>query len=163
MIIGIMIHIYFTNCSILLPYLRFFIIVYADRPSVNGHSGCWKHTASLSAPWISSFSGSLSPSNRKSNSHHPICFVSLKVGVPDILRAKGDMDSNQQCPQCCGCDEQIHTDCRSPVEKKGWHGHSLTERATDPCQDRLLLLCSSRHQRRFSFIMLRFALGDYLL
>ena len=29
---------------------------------------------------------------------------------------------------CCGCDEQIHMDYRSPVEKKGQHGHSLSER-----------------------------------
>ena len=51
---------------------------------------------------------------------------------------------------CCGCDEQIHTDYRSPVEKKGWHGHSLSEREGErareslrepnPCLDRLLLL-----------------------
>ena len=33
----------------------------------------------------------------------------------------------------------------------------------DPCLDRLLLLFSSMHQRRFSFILLRFALGNYLL
>ena len=30
---------------------------------------------------------------------------------------------------CCGCNEQIPTDYRSPMEKKGWHGHSLSERA----------------------------------
>ena len=29
-----------------------------------------------------------------------------------------------QCPWCCACDEQIHMDCGSPVEKKGQHGHS---------------------------------------
>ena len=29
---------------------------------------------------------------------------------------------------CRGCDEQIHKDYRSPVEKKGWHGHSLSEK-----------------------------------
>ena len=33
---------------------------------------------------------------------------------------------------CCGHDEQIHTDCRSPVEKKVWHGHSLSERGPQP-------------------------------
>ena len=33
---------------------------------------------------------------------------------------------------CCGCNKQIHTDYRSPVEKKGWHGHSLSERAPQP-------------------------------
>ena len=50
------------------------------------------------------------------------------------------------------------------MEKKGRHGHSLRERERlDPCLDRLLLLSNSIHQRRFSFIMLRFALGDYFL
>ena len=29
---------------------------------------------------------------------------------------------------CCGCNKQIHRDYRSPVEKKGQHGHSLSER-----------------------------------
>ena len=34
---------------------------------------------------------------------------------------------------------QIHRDYRSPVEKKGGHGHSLGEReGCDPCLDRLL-------------------------
>ena len=28
----------------------------------------------------------------------------------------------------CGCDKEIHTDYRSLVEKKGQHGHSLSER-----------------------------------
>ena len=42
---------------------------------------------------------------------------------------------------CCGCNEQIHTEYRSPVEKKGQHDHSLGERAgPDPSLDRLLLL-----------------------
>ena len=42
---------------------------------------------------------------------------------------------------CCGCDEQIHTDYRSPVEKKGGCGHSLSEReGPNPFLDRLLLL-----------------------
>ena len=29
---------------------------------------------------------------------------------------------------CCSCNKQIHMDYRSPVEKKGRHGHSLSER-----------------------------------
>ena len=29
---------------------------------------------------------------------------------------------------CCGSNGQIHMDYRNPVEKKGWHGHSLSER-----------------------------------
>ena len=36
---------------------------------------------------------------------------------------------------------QIHTDYRSPVEKKGRYGHSLSEReGPDPCLDGFLLL-----------------------
>ena len=30
--------------------------------------------------------------------------------------------------RCCDCNIQIQTDYRNPVEKKGWHGHSLSER-----------------------------------
>ena len=47
---------------------------------------------------------------------------------------------------CYGCNGQIHTGYRNPVEKKRWHGHSLSEgegeraREPDPCLDRLLLL-----------------------
>ena len=47
---------------------------------------------------------------------------------------------------CCGSNGQIHTDYRHPVEKKGRHGHSLSERGRegqrepDPCLDKLLLL-----------------------
>ena len=33
--------------------------------------------------------------------------------------------------ECCGCDGQIHMD-RSPMEKKGQHGHSEWERAMTP-------------------------------
>ena len=33
---------------------------------------------------------------------------------------------------CCGCDKQIHMDYRSPVEKKGQHGHSPSERVPRP-------------------------------
>ena len=29
---------------------------------------------------------------------------------------------------CCGCNKQIHRDYRSPVDKRGQHGHSLSER-----------------------------------
>ena len=47
---------------------------------------------------------------------------------------------------CCGSNGQIHMDYRNPVEEKGQHGHSLSERGQegqrepDPCLDRLLLL-----------------------
>ena len=44
----------------------------------------------------------------------------------------------------CGCDQQIHMDYRSPVEKRDGTAtlsHSLSERdGRDPCLDRLLLL-----------------------
>ena len=33
----------------------------------------------------------------------------------------------------------------------------------DPCLDRLLLLCNNTSKKGLSFIMLRFALGDYFL
>ena len=50
--------------------------------------------------------------------------------------------------RCCGCNIQIYTDYRNPVEKKGWHCHSLSERVRglegaqereNPRLDRLLL------------------------
>ena len=47
---------------------------------------------------------------------------------------------------CHGSNRQIHTDYRNPVEEKGRHGCSLSERGwegqrqPDPCLDRLLLL-----------------------
>ena len=39
---------------------------------------------------------------------------------PDKVKLKEfiDVDSDQQCPWCCRFDEEIHTDCRSPVEKR---------------------------------------------
>ena len=67
---------------------------------------------------------------------------------------------------CCGCDEHIHTDYRSPVAKKGRHGHSLSEReGPNPCLDKLLLLFWV-HYMRMVFIYYahrRFTIGDYLL
>ena len=32
---------------------------------------------------------------------------------------------------CCGSNRQIHMDYRNPVEKKGQHGHSLSERGCE--------------------------------
>ena len=74
---------------------------------------------------------------------------------------------------CCGSNRQIHMDYRTPVERKGRHGHSLSEREgqraresprePNPCQDRLLLLFWASHQGWFSFTMRRFTVGDYLL
>ena len=38
--------------------------------------------------------------------------------------------------QCCGCDIQIHMDYRNPVEEKGRHGHSLSERGREGQRER---------------------------
>ena len=65
---------------------------------------------------------------------------------------------------CCGCDEQIHMDCRSPVEKKGWHGCSLSERGPRPLPGQACIaFLGTLHRGWPSFTMHRFALGDYLL
>ena len=69
--------------------------------------------------------------------------------VPDL---SGKVTQIQASRICCGCNIQIHTDYRNPVEEKGRRGHSLKRRAplrasatpsrgkcTDPCFDRLLL------------------------
>ena len=61
-------------------------------------------------------------------------------------------DSGQQCLQCCGCDKQIHTDYWNPVEKKGWHGHSLRERMPQPLPGQALLLSNSIHTSKKVFI-----------
>ena len=58
----------------------------------------------------------------------------------------------------CGCNRQIYTDYRNPVEKKGRHGHSLSEREgeraresprerTNLCLDRILLLFWAHYLR----------------
>ena len=59
------------------------------------------------------------------------------------------------------------------MEKKEWHGHSLSEREgeraresprePDPCLDRLLLLFWAYYIGWSSFTMHRFTIGDYLL
>ena len=69
--------------------------------------------------------------------------------------------------------KQIQMDYRSPVEKKGWHSHCLKgrppcplsqgESASTPALTGFYWLSNSIHQRRFSFIMLRSALGNYFL
>ena len=65
---------------------------------------------------------------------------------------------------CCGCAEQIHTDYRSPVEKKGRHGHSLSERGPRPLPGQaFIVFLGTLHRGWYSFIMYRFALGGYLL
>ena len=65
---------------------------------------------------------------------------------------------------CCGCNEQIHMDCRSPVEKKGWHGHSLSERGPWPLPwQAFIAFLGTLHWGRSSLTMHRFTLGGYLL
>ena len=65
---------------------------------------------------------------------------------------------------CCGCDKQIHTDYRSPVEKKGQHGHSLSERGTRPLPGQAFIaFLGTLHRGWPSFTMHGFALGGYLL
>ena len=64
----------------------------------------------------------------------------------------------------CGCDEQIHMDYRSPVEKKGPHGHSLIERGPRPLpRQAFIAFLGTLHGGWSSFTMHRFAVGDYLL
>ena len=66
---------------------------------------------------------------------------------------EGDADSDQRC---CGRDEQIHTDCRSPVEKKGWHGHSLSDRVPWPLPGRdFIAFLGALPQGKSSFITIR--------
>ena len=68
----------------------------------------------------------------------------LKSSAPSqgLVKATDlDVDGDPIGSVCCGCDEQIHRDCRSPVEKKGRQGHSEWERqGPNLCLDWLLLL-----------------------
>ena len=68
-----------------------------------------------------------------------------------------------------GCNGQIHMDYKNPVEKKGWHGHSLSERGREgqsawplPGQAFIAFL-GTLHWGWSSFTMHSFAVGDYLL
>ena len=58
---------------------------------------------------------------------------------------------------------QIHMDYQSPVEKKDGVVTLSRGEHLNPCLDRLLSLSNFIHQRRFSFIMLSFALDNYFL
>ena len=50
------------------------------------------------------------------------------------------------------------------VEKKGWHGHSLSERGPPPLPGQAFIASlGTLHQGWSSFTIHRFALGDYLL
>ena len=71
---------------------------------------------------------------------------------------------------CCGSNGQIHADYRNPVEKKGQHGHSLSEREGKRAQESPTpawtgFYCFSGHITSgwSSFTMHRFSVGDYLL
>ena len=70
---------------------------------------------------------------------------------------------------CCDCNGQIHMDYRNPMEKKGRHGHSLSERGREgqrawplPGQAFIAFL-GILHRGWSSFTMHRFAVGDCLL
>ena len=73
-----------------------------------------------------------------------------------------------------GSNRQIHTDHRNPVEKKGWHGHSLSDRGREGWRERerenrplpgqaFIVFLGTLHQGWSSFTMHRFVLGGYLL
>ena len=59
--------------------------------------------------------------------------------------------------------KQIHTDSWSPVEKKGPWGHSLKGRAPQPLPGQAFIGFLIAYIKKGSFIMLRFALGNYFL
>ena len=61
---------------------------------------------------------------------------------------------------------QIHMDYRNPVEEKGWHGYSLSEREGWPHPlpgQTFIAFLGTLHWGWSSFTMHRFALGGYLL
>ena len=64
----------------------------------------------------------------------------------------------------CGCNEQVHTDHRSPVERKGLQRHSLSERASQSLPGQAFIaFLGTLPPGWSSVIMHRFVLGDYLL
>ena len=75
-----------------------------------------------------------------------------------------DVDSGPQGPQCCGWDE---TDSHGPPKSYGGKGTarplSQGQSASTLAWTGFYWLSNIIHQRRFSFIMLRFALGNYFL
>ena len=73
---------------------------------------------------------------------------------------------------CCDRNIHIHTEYRNPVEEKGRHGHSLSERGRERVQEResrplpgqaFIAFLGTLHRRWSSFTMHRFTVGDYLL
>ena len=82
----------------------------------------------------------------------------MKYSIPFLMRTLA--------LSVCGIvDEmrQIHMDYRSPVEKMGPHSHSQGESTSTLALTGFYWLSNSIHQRRFSFTMLRFALGNFFL
>ena len=88
------------------------------------------------------------------------------------VKIQGDVDPGWRDP-CCGSNGQIHTDYRNPVDKKGRHGHSLSERGQEDQREpkraqplpgqAFIAFLGTLHQRWSSFTMHRFPVGDYLL
>ena len=84
-----------------------------------------------------------------------------------------DADTGLQCTWHCGWDKTNSHGLPNPVEKKGWYSHSLKGRVLWPLsgvESASILaltgfywLSNNIHQRRFSFIVLRFTLGNYFL
>ena len=72
-----------------------------------------------------------------------VIFLSPKTDLREWKQFSSDADSDQRCPRCCGCDEQIHMDCRSPVEKRDSMATLWVRERPNPCLDRLLLLPGS--------------------
>ena len=69
---------------------------------------------------------------------------------------------------CCGCNRQIHTDYRNPVEKRGLRGHCKSERGPEtplppPPGQAFIVFLGPLYQGWSSFTMHRFVLGGYLL
>ena len=69
-----------------------------------------------------------------------------------------------QCPWHCGWDETRSHRLLSPVEEKGWHGHSLKRRARLPLPwQAFIVFLGTLHWGWSSFTMHRFTLGGYIL
>ena len=75
---------------------------------------------------------------------------------------------------CCGGNGQIHTDYRNPVEKKGQHGHSRSEREREgqrepkkdsrpPPGQAFIAFLGTLYRGWSSLTVHRFTVGDYLL
>ena len=66
----------------------------------------------------------------------PLCSLHCPMALssyPDLILEASDVDSNQQCLRCCGCDKQIHTHCRIPVEKRDGMATFWVRELPNPC------------------------------